>query len=145
MIVGTSALVALIHGEPAAAQVAAVLASARNPVIAAPTLAETLIVLTARHGPVARTVFERLRVEINLGVQPFGEEHAAAAQRTYLRFGRGRHPASLNYGDCMTYAAADLAQDPLLAIGDDFPETDLEFGDGIIGYWPTPTTAPTSA
>ena len=121
MIVDTSALVALIQEEPAAAQVAAVLARARNPLIAAPALAETLIVLTARHGPVARTIFERLRVEINLGVQRFGEEHAAAAQRAYLRFGTGRHPAGLNFGDCMTYAAADLAQDPLLAIGDDFP------------------------
>jgi ribonuclease VapC len=140
VIVDTSALVALIQEEPAAAQVAAVLASARNPVVAAPTLAETLIVLTARHGPVARTVFERLRVEINLGVQPFSAEHAAAAQRAYLRFGKGRHPAGLNFGDCMTYATADLAQDPLLSVGDDFPQTDLEFGDGIIGYWPTATS-----
>ncbi len=145
MIVDTSALLALIQEEPAAAQVAAVLASARSPVIAAPTLTETLIVLTARHGPVARTVFERLRVEIGLGVQFFGEEHAAAAQRAYLRFGKGRHPAGLNFGDCMTYAAADLAQDPLLAIGDDFPQTDLEFSHGIVGYWPTPTAIPTSS
>ena len=145
MIVDTSALVALIQEEPAAAQVAAVLASVRNPVIAAPTLAETLIVLTARHGPIARTVFERLRVEINLGVQPFDEKYSAAAQRAYLRFGKGRHPAGLNFGACMTYALADLAQDPLLAIGDDFPQTDLEFGDGIVGYWPSPTTTPTSS
>ena len=121
------------------------LASVRNPVIAAPTLAETLIVLTARHGPIARTVFERLRVEINLGVQRFDEKYSAAAQRAYLRFGTGRHPAGLNFGDCMTYAAADLAQDPLLAIGDDFPQTDLEFGAGIVGYWPTPTTTPPSS
>ena len=50
---------------------------------------------------------------------------------------RGRHPAGLNFGDCMSYATAQLAHEPLLAIGNDFTQTDLEFGEGIIGYWPT--------
>src|SRR5690349_8420161 len=140
MIVDTSALVALMHGEPLAEQVAAVLGGTRNPVISAPTLAETLIVLTARQGPVARTVFDRVRNEINLSVADFTGEHATAAQRAYLRFGKGRHRAGLNFGDCMTYAAAEIAREPLLAIGDDFPETDLQFGDGIVGYWPTRTS-----
>jgi len=140
VIVDASALVALIQGESTADQIAAVLAGARNPVIGAPTLAETPIVLTARHGPVARTVFDRLRSEINLGVVHFTDEHAIAAQRAYLRYGKGRHPASLNFGDCMTYAAAELAHEPLLAIGDDFTKTNLDFGDGIVGYWPTPMT-----
>lgn len=136
MIVDTSALIALIQNEPAAEQVAAALASTRNPVIGAATLTETLIVLTARQGPIARTVFERLRSEINLGVAEFTADHAYAAQRAYQRFGRGNHSASLNFGDCMTYATAQLAGEPLLAIGNDFPQTDLEFGDSIIGYWP---------
>jgi ribonuclease VapC len=138
MIVDSSALVALIRGEQPAARVAAALAGARSSVIPAPTLAETLIVLTARHGPIARTVFERLRAEIKFEIAAFTEEHATGAQRAYLRFGKGRHPAALNFGDCMTYAAAEVAQQPLLAIGNDFPQTDLEFGDGIVGYWPTP-------
>lgn len=141
MIVDSSALVALIEGEQSAEQIAAVLTGTRDPVVAAPTLAETLIVLTSRHGPVARTVFDRLRSEINLGVAEFTDAHALATQRAYLRYGKGRHPAGLNFGDCMTYAAAELAGGPLLAIGDDFPKTDLEFGDGIVGYWPTPATA----
>lgn len=138
MIVDTSALIALIQNEPTAKQVAAVLAGTRSPVIGAATLTETLIVLTARQGPVARTVFDRLRSEINLGVAEFTADHAYAAQRAYLRFGRGNHPASLNFGDCMSYAAAQIAHEPLLAIGNDFPQTDLEFGEGIVGYWPTP-------
>lgn len=137
MIVDSSALVALIQNEPAAEQVAAVLAGTRSPAISAATLTETLIVLTARRGPVARTVFDRLSNEINLGVAEYTAEHAYAAQRAYLRFGRGRHPAGLNLGDCMSYATAKLAHEPLLAIGSDFPQTDLEFGDGIVGYWPT--------
>ena len=136
VIVDSSALVALIEGEPVAEQVAAVLAGDRSPAIGAPTLAETLVVLTARHGPVGRAVLDRLSTEINLGIEPFTAEHAHLAQRAYLRFGRGRHPAKLNFGDCLTYATAALAQEPLLALGDDFPQTDLEFGDGIVGYWP---------
>jgi len=141
VIVDSSAFVALIEGEQTAEQIAAALAGARHPVVAAPTLAETLIVLTARHGAVARMVFDRLRSEIDLGVAEFTQVHALATQRAYLRYGKGRHPAGLNFGDCMTYAAAELAGEPLLAIGDDFPKTDLEFGDGIVGYWPTPSTA----
>lgn len=138
LIVDTSALIALVQGEPIAEQVAAVLAGARGVAIAAPTLSETLVVLTARHGPVARTILDRLRNEISLEVVHFTDEHALATQRAYLRFGKGRHPAGLNVGDCMTYAAAELADEPLLAIGDDFSKTDLQFGDGIVGYWPTP-------
>jgi ribonuclease VapC len=141
MIVDTSAIVALIQDErPHAAQVAAALAGARQPVMSAPTVAECLIVLTARHGPVGRTVFERLRTEINLGVAHFTDEHATTAMRAFLRYGKGRHRAALNFGDCMTYAAAQLSHEPLLAVGNDFTETELEFGGGVIGYWPTPTT-----
>ncbi|MFZ0902746.1 MAG: type II toxin-antitoxin system VapC family toxin [Mycobacterium sp.] len=141
MIIDTSAIVALIQDErPHAAQVAAALAGARQPVMSAPTVAECVIVLTARHGPVGRTVFERLRTEINLAVAHFTDEHAAAALRAFLQYGKGRHRAALNFGDCMTYAAAQLSHEPLLAIGNDFTETDLEFSGGVIGYWPTPTT-----
>lgn len=141
MIIDTSAIVALIQNEqPHAAHVAAVLAGTRNAVMSAPTVAESLIVLTARHGPVARTIFERLRGEIGLGVASFTDEHAAAAQRAYLQYGKGRHPAALDFGDCMTYAAAQLSHEPLLAIGNDFPQTDLEFS-GVVGYRPAPSTA----
>jgi ribonuclease VapC len=142
MIIDTSAIVALIQDErPHAAQVAAAVAGDRSPVMSAPTVAECLIVLTARHGPVARTIFERLRSEIGLGVTYFTEEHATATQRAYLRYGKGRHPAALNFGDCMTYAAAELSHEPLVAVGNDFPQTDLEFSGGVIGHWPTPTTS----
>ena len=137
MIVDTSALIALIQNEPAAEQVAAVLAGTSAFFVGAPTLTETLVVLTARQGPVARTVFDRLRSEINLGVVEYTADHAYAAQRAYLRFGRGRHPAGLNFGDCMSYAVAHVAHEPLLAIGNDFAQTELEFAEGIIGYWPT--------
>ncbi|HUO36522.1 MAG TPA: type II toxin-antitoxin system VapC family toxin [Mycobacterium sp.] len=139
MIVDSSAILALIQDEqPHVVQVAAALAGARGPVMSAPTMAECLIVLTARHGPLARTIFERLRSEIGLGVAHFTDEHAAAAQRAFQQYGKGRHPAALNFEDCMAYAAAQLSHEPLLAVGNDFPQTDLEFS-GVIGYWPTPS------
>ncbi len=137
MVIDTSAIAALIQNEqPHATLVAAALAGARSPIMSAPTVAECLIVLTARHGAVARTIFERIRGEIVLAVTDFTDGHAAAAQRAFLRYGKGRHPAALNFGDCMTYAAAEMSHEPLLAVGDDFPKTDLEFN-GVVGFWPS--------
>lgn len=78
---------------------------------------------------------ERLRNEINLSVADFTDEHAAAAQRAFLQYGKGRHRAALNFGDCMTYAAARVSHEPLVAIGSDFSVTDIDFKGGVIGYW----------
>lgn len=137
MIVDSSAIIALIQGEaPYTEQIAAALAGDQSPVISAANAVECLIVLTNRHGLIARTVFDRLRTEINLGLQPFTAEHVSVAHGAYVRYGKGRHPAALNYGDSMAYATAKLAHEPLIAVGNDFPQTDLEF-DGVVGYWPT--------
>lgn len=136
MIVDTSALVALITNEPEAVQIATALIGARDPVIAAPTATECLIVLTSRLGPRGRTAYERIRAEFNIGVGAYTEDHVVTALQAFTRFGKGQHPAGLNFGDCMTYAAAFVSGEPLLAIGDDFPKTDLEFGGGIVGSWP---------
>ncbi|MFV0495875.1 type II toxin-antitoxin system VapC family toxin [Mycobacterium sp.] len=137
MMIDTSAIVALIQDEkPHTTDVTTALAQAARPMMSAPTVAECLIVLTARHGPVARTIFERLKSEIDIDVRPFTGEHAVEAQRAFLAYGKGRHPAGLNFGDCMTYAAARVSRAPLLAVGNDFTQTDLEFN-GVVGHWPT--------
>ena len=135
MIVDASAVVALAQNEQSAREVAAALISGRRPVIPAPTATECLIVLTSRLGPAGRTVYERIRSEFRIAVGEYGEDHVVAALNAFTRFGKGRHPAGLNFGDCMSYAAAYISGEPLLAVGDDFPKTDLEF-DGVIGYWP---------
>lgn len=138
MIVDSSAILALIQGEdPYIEQIAGVLAGDRSPVISTANAVECFIVLTNRHGLVARSVFDRLRTEISLGLQPFTAEHVAVAHRAYVQYGKGHHPAGLNYGDTMAYATAKLAHEPLIAVGNDFSQTDLEF-DGVVGYWPTP-------
>ncbi|MGN7779464.1 type II toxin-antitoxin system VapC family toxin [Mycolicibacterium sp. 22603] len=140
MIVDTSAIIAVLQREdPHVEPVLAALSADRGPSIAAPSVVECLIVLSNRHGPVARTAFDRLKAEINLTVVDFTADHALAAHRAYLQYGKGRHPAALNFGDTMAYAAAKLANEPLIAVGNDFAQTDLEF-DGVVGYWPRPAS-----
>lgn len=90
-----------------------------------------------RYGPVGRTVLERVRQEFGLAVIDYTAEHAAIAVDAYARFGKGHHKAALNFGDCMTYAMARFSTEPLVAVGDDFPHTDLVFAsDSVVGRWP---------
>ena len=126
MIVDSSALVALVFREAEAKRIVATLAEAEFVAIGAPTLAETAIVLAAKLGEASRTILSRLVEDLDLIVVPFTAAHGREAREAFLRFGRGRHPAALNYGDCLTYAIAKLAGQPLLFVGDDFRRTDLE-------------------
>ncbi|MGH3557143.1 MAG: type II toxin-antitoxin system VapC family toxin [Mycobacterium sp.] len=134
MLVDTSAMIALIQGEPQASDIASTIASSAAR-IAAPSATECMIVLSHRYGPVGRTLYERVRQEFGVPTVAFTEAHTVVAHRAYVEFGKGRHPAALNFGDCMTYAVARLANESLLCVGDDFPQTDLVF-DGLIGSWP---------
>jgi ribonuclease VapC len=136
VVVDTSAVIALIQAERQAVEIATVLAGDPRPVMSAPNATECVIVLSHRYGPVGRTVFERVRQEFGIAVAHYTEEHVAVAQRAYLEFGKRRHPAALNFGDCMCYATARHSAEPLLAVGDDFTKTDLVF-DGLVGHWPT--------
>lgn len=138
MIVDSSAFIALVENEAAHVEpLVAALTSEPTTAMAAPTAAETLIVLTARHGQSGPRLFDRLRTELAMTIVPFVEDHAILAQQAYARFGKGRHPAALDFGDCMTHAAAKLCGEPLVAVGDDFAATDLRFDGGVIGYWPS--------
>ena len=126
MIVDTSAVVALFLKEPGYEELFRALVEADRAGIGAPTLAETGLVLANRLGREPRPLLERFLQQFGLVVVPFGEEHWREAVRAYLRFGKGRHPAALNFGDCMTYATAKLADQPLLYTGEDFSRTDLK-------------------
>lgn len=126
MIVDTSALVAITFAEPGHRELITKLADAPSAGIGAPTLAETGVVLASRLGRDPRDLVIRLLDEFSIEEIPFGDRHWREAVDAYLRFGKGRHKARLNFGDCLTYAIARLANEPLLFVGDDFPETDLE-------------------
>jgi ribonuclease VapC len=89
------------------------------------TLVETGIVLAARLGIPGKTLLVRFVQEAGLQVVPVTAEHWPVAVDAYLRYGEGRHPAALNFGDCLTYAVCRVSDQPLLCVGDDFPKTDL--------------------
>lgn len=124
MIVDSSALVAVVVREPGYEQVLDKLALGGSG-IGAPTLAETGVVLSARLGRDARSVVDGLVERLDLDVVGFGDAHWRAAAGAFLRYGRGRHRAGLNLGDCLTNAVASLADEPLLFVGDAFTHTDL--------------------
>ena len=124
--IDTSALVAIALNEPEAARFSDVIA--RHPtaiLIGAPSLVKLHLVMNGRLGAAAarRVVKDSLPAEAT--VVAFDAEHAAAAQDAFDRYGKGRHPAALNFGDCMAYAIARVAGCPLLYKGEDFARTDI--------------------
>jgi ribonuclease VapC len=125
MIVDSSALVAITFREPGHLGLITKLANAPSAGIGTPTLAETGLVLTARMRRDARDLVVRLLDEFSIEAVPFGDGHWKEAIGAFQRFGKGRHKAQLNFGDCLTYAVARLAGEPLLFTGSDFTETDL--------------------
>lgn len=125
MIVDSSALVAILLAEPDREVLVDHLASASVIGIGAPTLVETGIVLTARLGVAGRSLLARLLDEAGIETIPCTAAHWPVAVDAFVRFGKARHPAALNFGDCLTYATCRLAGRPLLCTGNDFPQTDL--------------------
>ncbi len=126
MIVDSSALIAILLNEPGSDLLLQKLAAAASVGIGAPTLAEAGIVLTGRAGIEGKRSLPVFVLEADLAVVPFGQDHWRAAVDAFRRYGKGRHPAGLNMGDCLTYATARLAGQPLLCTGSDFAKTDLE-------------------
>ncbi len=126
MIVDSSAIASIVFREEGYEGVLEALASADIAAVGTPTLTEIGIVLEARLGDDAPGLLERVLDEFAVQEITFGSIHWREAVDAYRRFGKGRHPAALNFGDCMTYAVARLAGEPLLCVGDDFARTDLE-------------------
>ena len=122
MIVDSSALVAIVLREPGWETLTEKLSSGPA---GAPTLAEAGVVLTVKMGPRGRSLLARVVQEARISVVPFTDEHWPIAIDAYARFGKGRHGAALNFGDCLTYAVASFAGQPLLSVGEDFGKTDL--------------------
>lgn len=125
MILDSSALLAVIFREPGFERLLDGIHAADLVAAGAPTLAETGIVLHARLGEASRGLLERLLDELGVQEIAFGEVHWREAVEAFRRFGKGQHPAALNFGDCMAYATASLAAEPLVYVGEDFSRTDL--------------------
>lgn len=93
--------------------------------IGAPTLLETGIVAIGAFDLHGRSLVSRFLEQRKVVVISFDDRHWNMAAEAFIRYGKGRHPARLNYGDCMTYATAKVAGAPLLFVGDDFAKTDI--------------------
>jgi ribonuclease VapC len=126
VIVDSSAILAIAFREPGYEALLERVRDAEAAAAGAPTLAETGIVLHARLGSAAHGMLERMLDELGIQEIPFGEVHWREAVDAYRRFGKGQHAAGLNFGDCLTYAAARLSGEPLLYVGEAFRRTDLE-------------------
>ena len=125
MVVDTSALVAVIFAEPDSEQLEARLLAEPQPLMSAGTLLECAIVLDARKGPAATRQLEGLLRELQFRIVPVDAEQVAVALAGFRRYGRGRHEAGLNFGDCFAYALAISVDAPLLFKGGDFSRTDV--------------------
>ena len=126
MILDTSAIVAILLREPDHEALQAKLAVAPSLGIGTSSLLEAAIVLSARLKRDSQGIIARFIQETGAVVIPFTEAHYSAAHHAWLSFGKGRHAAALNFGDCATYATALLAAGPLLCTGNDFSQTDLD-------------------
>jgi len=125
MIVDSSALVAIVFEEPGCERLIDAIREPAARGIPAPIVVEAGIVISARVGRDASGLLARLLTELDIAVIPFGNEHAREAVAAWNRYGKGRHRAALNFGDCISYAVAKLARAPLLCTGRDFARTDL--------------------
>ncbi|MGN9907140.1 type II toxin-antitoxin system VapC family toxin [Phytohabitans sp. LJ34] len=126
MIVDSSAIIAILLQEAEWEPLLEKLVESEHaPGVGAPTLVETGIVLAARLGIPGKTLLARFVQESELRVISFTADHWPVAVDAYLRYGKGRHPAALNFGDCLTYAVGRVASEPLLCLGNDFTRTDL--------------------
>jgi ribonuclease VapC len=125
MTIDSSALVAILFSEPGYLDLIDRILAAESVRVAAPTLVEASMVLAGRRRSASAGEVEALVQELGITVVSFGEREWHAAVTAFLRFGRGRHQAALNFGDCLAYASAVVANDTLLFVGEDFGRTDV--------------------
>ena len=125
-VVDTSALVAIITGEPGAERLVDALEALTHRLVSAGSVLELSLVLQARFGAPADLLVDEMLRDLRLEVVAFDTPQLVLARDGARRFGKGRHAAALNFGDLYAYALATDRALPLLFVGDDFPLTDVE-------------------
>jgi ribonuclease VapC len=126
LVIDTSAAVAVLTGGPSADELIEQLDKADVRLMSTATLVELGIVMEARLGPAGQGIVERFLRDGEVELVPVERTHVDRALEGWRRYGKGRHKAALNYGDCFSYALAIAGGHPLLFIGDDFPQTDVQ-------------------
>lgn len=126
MVVDSSALLAIFLFEPERARLMDTILNAETGSISAATVLETGIALESRRGEMAGREFDAFITQANLEVIAVDAEQVEIARMAWHKYGKGRHAAALNFGDCFTYALAKILGEPLLAKGTDFARTDIQ-------------------
>lgn len=126
MIVDTSVVIAILLEEHGYEAFADSLHRATVRRMAAPNLFEASMVMIGRKRERGAAILDKLIEATRMEIVPFTADHAAVAREAFMRYGKGRHPAGLNFGDCIAYATARLEDMPLLFSGEDFRQTDVE-------------------
>ena len=125
MVLDTSVLVAILFGEDDADDYAAAIERDNIRLISSATVLETSIVVESELGEEGGWELDLLLQKAGIEVVPFSDEHLGIARHAWRTFGKGRHPAGLNFGDCFSYALSKAAGEPLLFKGRDFSKTDV--------------------
>jgi ribonuclease VapC len=126
MVIDTSCLAAVLFKEPERHMFLQKLEQADSLQISAATMLESGIVIERRLGEIGKGQFEEFYKIFRFRIVPVDAEQVDIALRAWRRYGKGNHPAALNFGDCFSYALAKITGEPLLAKGDDFRQTDIE-------------------
>lgn len=126
MVIDTSALLAIVFDEPEGDRFAEMIQATVNPSTSAVSVVEASISFARRHGRDVREVLAPMFPALGITVEPFTLDQSDLAIDAYLRYGKTRHKAGLNFGDCCVYALAKSLEQPLLFKGNDFIHTDIE-------------------
>lgn len=126
MVIDTSVLVAILAGEPERRMFIEAIEAADSRLMSTATFVEVSIIVETRHGAEGVRDLDLFLNRARIELVAVDDEQAHVARRAFSRFGKGRHPAGLNYGDCFAYALAMSAGEPLLFKGEDFARTDVE-------------------
>jgi ribonuclease VapC len=125
MVIDTSAFAAIFFAEPERKTFLDAITASGIRLASAASVFETGIVLESRQGEAAGREFDLFLVRANFQIVPVDAEQADIARSAWRKYGKGRHPAALNFGDCFSYALAKVSGEPLLAMGSDFGLTDI--------------------
>lgn len=125
IVVDTSALVAMLFREAEAVEFAGIIDTQDRALVGAPTAFEFRLVVRGQANDAVYEEALALLATSPIELVPFGPDHIDCAARAFIDYGKGRHPARLNFGDCLTYALAKTLDVPLLYKGEDFSQTDL--------------------
>ena len=126
MVIDTSALLAILLGEPERGKFLQLLSESETRLLSAANALETAIVVESRRGEAAGRELDLFLHRTKIEIVAVDAEQFSIARFAWRKFGKGRHPAALNFGDCFAYALTKASSEPLLAKGEDFRRTDLQ-------------------